>query len=238
MGLTSVTWANSQGGSGTASGTDTWAVDVLPLAESTLGATVVTNGFFASDYSSWTANNAIVSQGTNGDLANSVSIADNGAWSELSQTLTVENGELYLITAKAYSVDTDLAENGSILIDHAAARTDTWGDAQVLGTGVQNTWANIAGVVRASGTSMTIRLHSEDVYGAYFDDIVVKKVTGANVITVTATDTSANTSTDTLTIVYSPPAAPAASTMRVMVQDENGRTFLFDASGIHIVTEE
>jgi len=84
---------------------------------------------------------------------------------------------------------------------------------------------------------MTIWLHSDETYTAYFDDVSVRKVNSANVITVTGTDTSANDSTDILDIVYDAPAAPAASTMRVMVQDANGQTFLFDANGVHLVTE-
>ena len=235
--VSSVAWVNSQGGSGTATGVGPWSVDVLPLAASTFGATLVANGLFNSDYASWTANNATVSQGTNADRANSLSIEDNGSWSEVSQTITVEDGELYLIEALVYSLNSDWPENGSILIDNAAARTDTWGDTQLIGNGTPNTWQTIAGVVRAVGTSMTIRLHSEDIYTAYFDSVSVRKVTGANVITVTATDSSANTGTGTLTIIYNPPTPAASAPMRVMVQDANGKTWVYDAAGAKLVAE-
>ena len=233
-----VAWANSQGGSGNAAGSTSWSVDVLPLTASTFDATLVTNGTFDSVTTSWTANNSTLTQGTYGSRANCLSIADDGAWSEASQTLTVENGALYYITALAYSSGTDISENGSILVDLAAARTDTWGDLTISGPGVSNTWTTIRGVVRAVGTSMTIRLHSEEASTAYFDNIVVRKVTAANVITTTATDTSANTATDTLTIVYDPPAAPEAPTTKVIIHDASGKTITFSITGVHIVESE
>lgn len=232
-----VAWSNSQGGSGNAAGSTSWSVDVLPLTASTFGSTLATNGTFDSDTANWTANNATLTQGEYGSRTNCLSVADDGIWSEAVQTITVESGELYVITALVYSAGTDISENGSIILDLAGARTDTWGNLIISGPGVSNQWTTIRGIIQASGTSLTVRLHSEEASSAYFDNVVVRKVTAANVITVTATDTSANTATDTLTIVYDPPAAESAPPSRVMVQDANGRTWVYDAAGVHLVQE-
>lgn len=236
--LSSVAWSNSQGGSGTASGTTTWSVDVLPLTESTFAANGITNGTFDSDYSGYTANAAILDQGEYGGRANVLSVANDGAWSEAYVTLSdLENGALYLIEAKAYSVGVDSAENGSILVDFAASRTDTWGDAQITGITTANTWTDIAGLVQLVGTSMTIRLHSEDVNTAYFDNISVRKVTAANVITVTATDSSANTGTDTLSIVYNPLEAAPSAPQRLIIQSVDGAELVYEEDGFNITQE-
>lgn len=205
--LSSISWSNSLGGSGSCAGTSTWSCTAT-LSETTLGSELVTNGTFDSGYTGWSANNSILSQGTFNGRAGSLSVADNGEWSEAYQTATVESGEYYLLSGSYY---TDVSNwwNGRIMYDWSASRTDTEGDG-VLSPNVEDQWSQYNYVIQSTDTSLTIRAFSNSVNTAYFDDVSLKKATDVNVITVTATDTSSNTDTDTYYVVYqfAPPPVP------------------------------
>ena len=158
VGVTQVTWANSRGGSGTASGTTSWTVSGITLQS---GANVLTV----------TATDA----------------ANNSATATLTVTYTPPDTTPPSVTITTPTTGSTYS-TGSSTVNLGGTASDNVGVTQV-------TWANSrGGSGTASGTT------SWTVSG-------ITLQSGANVLTVTATDTANNAGTATLTVTYTPPDA-------------------------------
>jgi len=163
VGVTQVSWVNNRGGSGTASGTTGWSVSGVVLQS---GSNVLT--VTARDAAGNTSTDAL--------------------------TVTYNPPDT---TAPAVSIT---SPTGNSTTTVATSPLNIGGTASDAVGVTQVTWSNDrGGSGTASGTN------SWSVSG-----IVLQ--TGANVLTVTARDAANNTSTDTLTVTYSPDVtAPAIS---------------------------
>lgn len=190
--VSSVTCANDQGGTCTVTGTETWTA-TSDLAQSTIGSELL-----PTVLTSWTTNNCIPTEETVGGET-AWKISDDGAWSEKYYSATVEDGEVYLLIADRYMPAGSGIYNGWIMWDFGS-RTDTQGDGHIDQPSTQETWETSYNLIQASGTTLTVRLYSQDSDYAAFKNVSLKKVTGLNMITVTAADSSSNTGTDTIYI--------------------------------------
>jgi len=171
----------------------------VDISSTAFGSELITNGDFSAGTTGWSANNATLTVGTNNGQAASLAVADNGGdWSEAYQTVTVEDGELYFLKVDHYTgFSSDW--NGRVFWDFGS-RTDTEGDGYIT-VDVDETWESDYYLVIVSGTSLTIRLFSNSTNTAYFDNVSLKKVEAPNLITLTATDSSDNTGTDTINVI-------------------------------------
>jgi hypothetical protein len=205
IGVAAVTWAcpSCTPSSGTASGTASWSVANLVIAPSSLGPELIANPTFDSATTGWAPYNSILTQGTNAGRAQTLSVADNGLWSEAYQIVTgLETNAYYRASALVYVSDmTD--SDGSIFIDFAAARTNTIGDARAQDQALAGQWVTISTVFQlTTGTTVNLRLYGANASPAYFDDVSLRKITGVNSFTATASDAASNSAADTLYLIY------------------------------------
>ena len=194
------------------SGTESWSFTATP-ALSVYGTDLSSPyGDFdeSADVSQWTANAATLShQTTYGGRSGVIQVADNGTWSAAYRTFTVDQDGYYRVSAYAYAEDNPDTLN-AILRIFQGAYADSWGDVYVLND-VADEWVQLIAYVRATGTSLTVALHSDEAYTAWFDDVKVEEVT-PTIYTVTAEDNAANTGSDSIAVIRNDPVeAPTTS---------------------------
>ena len=222
VGVSSVTWTcpTCTPSSGTASGTTSWSVSALNLGSSSLGPELISNPTFDSATTGWAPYNSILTQGTYAGRSQSLSVADNGIWSEAYQVVTgLETNAYYKVSALVYVSDlTD--SDGSIFVDFGSSRTNTTGNAAAQDQALAGQWVTISTVFQlTNGTVVTVRLYGANASPAYFDDVSLKKITGVNVFTSSAFDAAANSSSDILNIIYlvgGVPAPAPTSNLRIL----------------------
>lgn len=201
--VSSVGWSNDQGGSDTCSG---GTCLLTGLSASTIGSNVVTNGTFTTGVTTgWTEYNSSLSVVSYGGRDNVLAVADPGsnvAWSEADQVLTVTANTWYILKVLRYAPSAAGTNNCLVLIDNAGARTDTTGDWSLTVPSSYDSWVYDYYFIYPTTTSITLRLYSGGTNTAYFDDVELYALTVPNTITVTATDSSANTGDDSILIFY------------------------------------
>jgi len=166
VGVTSVTWTNSAGGNGTATGTTSWSVASVGL---TLGTNTIT--VFAKDAAGNTGSKVLTVTRVAPDTTN--------------PTVTITSPT----SASTTSVTTATVSLGGTASDNTAVSSVTWSNA-LGGSGTAT------GTTTWTASNIPLQL-------------------GLNSITVTATDSAGNTSTDTIGVTYSLPPDTTKPTITI-----------------------
>lgn len=214
FGVDSITWSNPPY-SGNGTGTTSWSVDI-DLDESTFGTSVVTNGSFTT-IDGWSSNNATITAVTY-EGRNCIRVEDGGTWSEAYATFTVESGENYLVQCDRWIASGTESNNGLVIFDFGASRTDTTDDGYMPVQSETDAWETGTWIITPDSTSLTVRLYSGGSNTAWFDNLYVRKMTDGNSATITASDAASNTDAQAVTIYFwdlsgggAPPAGVATS---------------------------
>lgn len=203
--LSSIECSNDQGGNCTCTGTTTWSCNVYP-SPSTVSSDILTNGALDTDTTGWTANNATLSIGTeliSGGNETCLFVADNGGWSEAWQLSTVTPSVPHVFQVDRLIPAGTQSNNGYVMIDYGTSRTDTVGNVTLSGSNLtDDTWETNYFFFTPTTSSIVSRFYSGGTDTAYFKAANLYQVSSPNIVTITATDTSANTDVGNVTIYY------------------------------------
>jgi glycerophosphoryl diester phosphodiesterase len=140
------------------------------------GKTLITNGYFKTDLTGWSVQNAVAALTTFAGQ-NCVAVADGGSWSAIKQVVDTVAGQYYEFYCKRHAVGG--SNNSNVLVydgDLTGVEISATGDiVSETDQNTSNSWVNCYCKFQAISDKTTITLNSSSTNTAYFTDVSLHK---------------------------------------------------------------